>query len=86
MFQHAETNSLRGRAFGQLEIDMDDVSMSASDVLDLMKRGAKLHRGIAERIELRLAHGIIIVPAAIFDALVAENRIVPDGRGFYRLG
>jgi hypothetical protein len=28
---------LRGRAFGELEIDMDDVSMSASDVLDLMK-------------------------------------------------
>ncbi len=43
-------------------------SMSASDVLDLIKRGANLHRGFAERVELRLAHGIIVVPAAIFDA------------------
>ncbi len=75
-----------GRAFGELEIDMDDVSMSASDLLDLMKWVAQLHRGFAGRIELQLAHGIIIVPGAIFDALAAEPRIVPDGRCSYRLG
>jgi hypothetical protein len=67
---------------------MREVNMSASDVLAHMKEGAKLYRGFGDRIELRAGTGIFLVPVAIFDGLIDENKIVADGGvtlGFYRL-
>ncbi len=68
---------------------MKSVPMGGSDILAYMKNGAKLYRGFADKIELRLSDGRIIeVPVPIFDGLIDEHRIVSENggpRGFYRL-
>jgi hypothetical protein len=62
------------------------LSMSVSDVLREMKKGAKLYRGFGNMVELRVA-GImaIFIPLPIFDALIDEHKIVAEGEGFYGL-
>ena len=68
---------------------MTDVSMSATDVLEHMKNGAKLYRGFADKIELRIPNkGTVMIPAGIFDSLRDEKRIVSESgeaTGFYKL-
>jgi len=65
---------------------MSEVNMSATDILDHMKKGAKLHRAFADKIELRLHDKVVLVPVDIFDSLIDERRIVPEGgaAGYYR--
>jgi hypothetical protein len=57
------------------------VTMSTSEILEHMRNGAKLRRGIGGRIELRIPNrGLLIVPAPILDALLdAKIVIVPGG-------
>ncbi len=68
---------------------MTDVSLSASDVLQHLRNGAKLYREFSDKIELRIpGNGTVIVPLAIFDALIDEHKIVSESgqvNGFYRL-
>ena len=69
---------------------MTDVNLSTSDILEHMRKGAKLHRGFADDIELRVKDGVYKVPASIFDTLIDQHQIKPERngggqRGFYRL-
>jgi hypothetical protein len=64
---------------------MTEITMGTSDIIAHMKNGAKLHRGFGDKIELRLASGVISVPVDIFDSLIDQNQIVFNGDGFYRL-
>jgi hypothetical protein len=64
---------------------MNEVSMSTSEIIEHMKKGAKLHRGFADKIELRLPGGVVFIPQAIFDSLIDQGQIVPEDDGFYRV-
>jgi hypothetical protein len=68
---------------------MNEVSMSASDIIEHIRKGAKLYRGFGDNIELRMPDGgLVYVPQLIFDGLVDESRIVSESgvaTGFYRL-
>jgi hypothetical protein len=65
---------------------MSKISFSATDILNQMRDGAALHHGFGDKIELRLATGVVHVPFEIFDLLRDARRIYPDGDGgFYRL-
>ena len=55
-----------------------------------MRKGAKLHRGFADDIELRVKDGVYKVPVSIFDTLIDQHQIKPERNGggqmgFYRL-
>ena len=67
---------------------MTEVNMSASDILVHMAQGAKLYRGFGQaEAELRIPEkGVVFVPPAIFDSLVSEQKIRPEGgvaAGYY---
>jgi hypothetical protein len=62
---------------------MTEITMGISDIIAQMKNGAKLHRGFGDKIELRLASGVVSVPIEIFDSLIDQNQIVEQG-GFQR--
>jgi len=68
---------------------MANISLSPSDVLKHMENGAHFHRASGGKIELRIpGKGIVIVPVEIFDALIDEQKIVPQNGqldGFYRV-
>jgi hypothetical protein len=68
---------------------MTEVNMSASDILERMAQGAKLYRGFGQAdAELTIPEkGIVFVPPAIFDSLMSEQKIGPEGgvaAGYYR--
>lgn len=59
--------------------------MTASNILEHMKQGAKLHREF-ELIELTMLDGRrLSVLTDWFDALIDEHRIVAEAGGFHRL-
>ena len=61
-------------------------SFSATDILNHMRDGAELRCGFGDKVELRLASGVVHVPFETFDLLRDARRINPDGdSGFYRL-
>jgi hypothetical protein len=67
---------------------MTDV-YSATDVINEMKKGAKLFRDFGDVIELRMKNETVRVPVEIFDQLVTEMKIVSasgNKNGFYVLG
>jgi hypothetical protein len=58
------------------------VTMSTSEILEHMRSGATLRRGIGDRIELRIPNkGLVIVPTQILDALIDQDkiRVLPGG-------
>ena len=66
---------------------MNEINMSASDILTHMRKGAELYRSFGENVELRMTDGnAVLVPIEIFDSLVGEYWIKPRGEtGFYDL-
>jgi hypothetical protein len=65
---------------------MTDVNLSASDILEYTKKGAKLHRGFADDIELRVKDGVYKVPVSIFDTLIDQHQIKPEKSGGGQMG
>jgi hypothetical protein len=62
------------------------VKMGTSEILEHMRNGVKLRRGIGGRIELRIPNrGLLIVPASILDALLDANKIVAVPGGSFAL-
>ena len=64
---------------------MTEISMTTSYIIEHMKKGAKLHRGFGDKIELRISGAVVLVPVKIFDSLIDQGQIVFNGDGFYRL-
>jgi hypothetical protein len=63
---------------------MNEISMSTSEIVEHLKKGAQLDRGFGDKIELRLSNGVAFVPLAMLDSLVDQGQIVPGEAGFYR--
>jgi hypothetical protein len=71
-----------------IQVSLASLSFSASDILEQMKRGAKLYRGFGDQVELRIADSVtVIIPVPVFNALIDEHKISESGEanGFYRL-
>lgn len=68
---------------------MNKLTIGASEILAHMRKGAKLHHGFADKIDLRFTDGLSLgVPIQTFDSLIDEHRIVSKNgapSGFYRL-
>jgi hypothetical protein len=63
---------------------MSEITMSTTEIVEHIKKGAKLYRGFGDEIELRLAEGVAFLPLSIFDSLIDQGQIVPEKGGFYR--
>jgi hypothetical protein len=58
---------------------VNKLTIGASKTLAHMRKGAKLHRGFADKIELRFTDGLSFgVPMQTFDSLIDERRIVSE--------
>ena len=64
---------------------MSEITMSTSEIVEHMNKGASFYRGFGDQIELRLPNGVAFVPLTIFDSLIDQGQIVPDKDGFYRV-
>jgi hypothetical protein len=82
-------NDPEGVAFEYEVIPVDEILMTTTDILDHMRNGARLFRGVADQIELTLSEGQKFeVPLELFDSLIDEHKIVSESgepNGLYRL-